>query len=135
MFRKLLVLQRSLCAAIILVVAISPQTLTAQPHYQSASQPVAGEHDPNTASHATPGAAFIAGPRISPVAFHTLSAKTGFFVAVPEGPHGGLGKNLALVGVGAVAAFAGSRIGGTAGGVIVVGGVALAIYGLYHFLR
>lgn len=134
MVKKLLVL-RSLCAAIIFVAALSPYTLTAQSHHQPVSQRVPGERVSDLASHATAGPAFMAGPRISPVAFHTSSAKTGFVVAVPEGPHGGLGKDLALVGVGAVAAFAGSRIGGTAGDVIVVGGAALALYGLYHFLR
>ena len=47
----------------------------------------------------------------------------------------GLGQNLALIGVGAAAIVAGVLIGDTAGTALTIGGGALALYGLFRFLR
>ena len=46
-----------------------------------------------------------------------------------------LGKNLALVLVGAAGVVVGARVGDTEGTVIAVGGAAIALYGLYRWLR
>jgi hypothetical protein len=46
-----------------------------------------------------------------------------------------VGKNLALVLVGAAGVVVGALVGDTEGTVIAVGGAAIALYGLYRWLR
>lgn len=49
--------------------------------------------------------------------------------------HGGTGTNLALVGLGAAAMVTGAIIGGSGGTGVMVVGVSVGVYGLYHLLR
>jgi hypothetical protein len=47
----------------------------------------------------------------------------------------GAGRNVALIGVGAVGLVAGLIIGGNSGTALAIGGAAMGLYGLYHFLK
>ena len=47
----------------------------------------------------------------------------------------GAGRNVALMVVGGAALIIGAVIGGTAGVLIAVGGAAVGLYGLYHFVQ
>jgi hypothetical protein len=44
------------------------------------------------------------------------------------------GQDVALMAVGVGAMIAGALIGGTAGTIIVIGGAAMGLFGLYHYL-
>ncbi len=45
------------------------------------------------------------------------------------------GQDVALMAVGVGAMIAGALIGDTAGTIILIGGAAMALYGLYHYLE
>jgi len=45
------------------------------------------------------------------------------------------GQDVALMAVGVGAMIAGALITGTAGTMIIIGGAAMALYGLYHYLE
>jgi hypothetical protein len=45
------------------------------------------------------------------------------------------GQDVALMAVGVGAMIAGALIGGTAGTIIIIGGAAMGLYGLYHYLE
>jgi hypothetical protein len=45
------------------------------------------------------------------------------------------GQDVALMAVGVGAMIAGALIGGTAGTIIVIGGAAMGLFGLYHYLE
>lgn len=47
----------------------------------------------------------------------------------------GAGQDVALMVVGVGAMIAGALVGGTAGTIIIIGGAAMALYGLYNFLE
>jgi len=142
--KKMLVL-RVLCVGIAFSATIPLAALSAQTTGQASSQLLPGVLPGvpemsvvpvrSVAPHATPNAAVGTGPMTAPVAFHAPSVQSDFVVTAPDGPHGGVGNNLALVAVGAVGTFAGIKIGGGAGGTIAVAGAALALYGLFRILR
>lgn len=143
MMKKMLVL-RAFCAGIAFSAAIPLAALSAQATGQATSQLLPGVLEISAVPvrpavpavpQATPSAAVGAGPMTAPVAFRAPSVQSDFVVSAQDGPHGGVGNNLALVAVGAVGTFAGIKIGGGAGGTIAVAGAALALYGLYRMLR
>lgn len=134
-------------AALIVAAMISPCTLGAQTSHQPlvsqsaelVAVPVSALV-PATPVAMAPTSRAELGPRITAVAFHEsqrapLVVQSSAIASAPEGPHGGLGTDLALVGVGAVGTFAGIKIGGAVGGTIAVAGAAVALYGLYKFLQ
>jgi hypothetical protein len=45
------------------------------------------------------------------------------------------GQDVALMAVGVGAMIAGALIAGTAGTIIIIGGAAMALFGLYHYLE
>ena len=45
------------------------------------------------------------------------------------------GQDVALMAVGVGAVIAGALIGGTAGTIIIIGGAAMGLFGLYHYLE
>lgn len=45
------------------------------------------------------------------------------------------GQDVALMAVGVGAMIAGALIGGTAGTIVVIGGAAMGLFGLYHYLE
>ena len=45
------------------------------------------------------------------------------------------GQDVALMAVGVGAMVAGALIGGTAGTIIIIGGAAMGLFGLYHYLE
>lgn len=47
----------------------------------------------------------------------------------------GQGRDVALMVVGGAAMIAGAIIGGTAGTIFLIGGAAIALYGLYNYLE
>jgi hypothetical protein len=53
--------------------------------------------------------------------------------AAPVGRHAGQDVALMVVGVGAM--IVGALVGGTAGTIIIIGGAAAALFGLYHYLE
>jgi hypothetical protein len=121
--------------------AIPLASLSAQITDQAASELSPETYDISaeaTPPVAPPAASIVTvglGPVEVPAAFHTPIVKSAFIVTAPDGPHGGVGNNLALVGVGAIGTFAGIKIGGGVGGTIAVAGAALALYGLFRILR
>jgi hypothetical protein len=70
------------------------------------------------------------------VGFHTGSAKVDASTSVtaaPIRPHAG--QDVALMAVGVGAMIVGAIVGDTAGTIIVIGGAAMALFGLYHYLE
>ena len=53
--------------------------------------------------------------------------------AAPTRPRAGQDIALMVVGVGAM--IAGALVSGTAGTIIIIGGAAMALFGLYHYLE
>jgi len=53
--------------------------------------------------------------------------------AAPMRPHAGQDVALMVVGVGAM--IVGALVGDTAGTIIIIGGAAMALFGLYHYLE
>ena len=53
--------------------------------------------------------------------------------AAPTRPRAGQDIALMVVGVGAM--IVGALVGGTAGTIIIIGGAAMALFGLYHYLE
>lgn len=49
--------------------------------------------------------------------------------------HAGMGRNVALMVVGAAGILAGAVVGGDSGHVIMIGGAVIGLIGLYQFLR
>jgi hypothetical protein len=71
------------------------------------------------------------------VGFHTGSAKVDASTAVTAAavvrPHAG--QDVALMAVGVGAMIVGAIVGDTPGTIIVIGGAAMALFGLYHYLE
>jgi hypothetical protein len=139
MIKKLLVLGAT-CLALASGAAV-PLTASAQSVDRATSPPLSEAH--TAAYEVAAPAAFDAAPVVTgqrgpveaPAALETSAARYDFAVTVQEGPHGGVGNNLAYVAVGVVGTVAGIKIGGGAGGTIAVASAALALYGLYRMLR
>ena len=107
--------------------ALVPTSLAAQDLAVSSGAPslAADTTVAQVSNRATPVAAGVTRP--SPVA----SADAVTLAA----PNVGLGKNLALIGVGAAAIVLGAAVGDTPGTLMIVGGAAVGLYGLYHLLK
>ena len=54
-------------------------------------------------------------------------------MTAPQRPHAG--QDVALMVVGAGAMIVGAIVGDTPGTIILIGGAAMALYGLYHYLE
>jgi len=70
------------------------------------------------------------------VGFHLNEAKVNAstrLTAAPMRPHAGQDVALMVVGVGAM--IVGALVGDTAGTIIIIGGAAMALFGLYHYLE
>jgi len=70
------------------------------------------------------------------VGFHADRAKIDAMTkitAAPVRPHAGQDVALMVVGVGAM--IVGALVGETAGTIIIIGGAAMALFGLYHYLE
>jgi hypothetical protein len=85
-------------------------------------------------AHVTPQ-----GPTIqaAAVGFRVNDAKVDASMKMTSAPvlqrHAGQDVALMVVGVGAM--IAGALIGNTAGTIIIIGGAAMALFGLYHYLE
>jgi cytochrome c biogenesis protein CcdA len=78
------------------------------------------------------------GPTIqsAAVGFRVAEAKVNASTKVtasPTRPHAGQDVALMVVGVGAM--IVGALVGDTAGTIIIIGGAAMALFGLYHYLE
>ena len=79
------------------------------------------------------------GPTIqaAAVGFHATDTKVNASTKVTAAPlvarH--QGQDVALMAVGVGAMIAGALIGDTAGTIILIGGAAVALFGLYHYLE
>lgn len=62
-----------------------------------------------------------------------VDASTKVTSTAPVPRHQGQDVALMVVGVGAM--IAGALIGGTAGTIIIIGGAAMGLFGLYHYLE
>lgn len=70
------------------------------------------------------------------VGFHVKEAKADAptnLTAAPVRPRAGQDVALMVVGVGAM--IVGALVGDTAGTIIIIGGAAMALFGLYHYLE
>ena len=71
------------------------------------------------------------------VGFHVNEANVNASTGVTAAPliprH--QGQDVALMAVGVGAMIAGALIGDTAGTIIIIGGAAMALFGLYHYLE
>lgn len=79
------------------------------------------------------------GPTIqaAAVGFRAADAKVDASTKTTAAPIVGRhqGQDVALMAVGVGAMIAGALIGGTAGTIIVIGGAAMGLFGLYHYLE
>ncbi len=80
----------------------------------------------------------LKGPTIqsAAVGFRVAEAKVNAstkVTAAPTRPHAGQDIALMVVGVGAM--IVGALVGNTAGTIIIIGGAAMALFGLYHYLE
>lgn len=84
-------------------------------------------------------------PRVAPTGPTLQAATVGFRAsaaradestglnAAPVRPHAG--QDVAMMAVGVGAMIVGALVHGTAGTIIIIGGAAVALYGLYHYLE
>lgn len=77
--------------------------------------------------------ATVVGPTAETVAFHTASSESRVVADQDVGPH--INRGLALTIAGLAAVGVGYAVKGEAGTVIALGGGALALYGLYHWIK
>lgn len=119
------------CAGIVFGLAAAPCALTAQAEGQAGIQMVATQPAPVAVSDGV--AASAVGPVVAPVAFHTAPTQSMVVADQDTGPH--LGTGLAMTAVGIVAVAVGFAVKGGAGTAIALGGGALALYGLYHWIQ
>ena len=91
------------------------------------------------ASGAQQAAQSLKGPTIqaAAVGFRVGSAKVDASTKVTAAPlvRRHQGQDVALMAVGVGAMIAGALIGGTPGTIIVIGGAAMGLFGLYHYLE
>ncbi|HEY3134135.1 MAG TPA: hypothetical protein VGJ47_05840 [Gemmatimonadaceae bacterium] len=90
------------------------------------------------ASWAQQQASAATGPTLQAAAigFHVNETKMNGstkVTAAPVRPHAGQDVALMVVGVGAM--IVGALVGETAGTIIIIGGAAMALFGLYHYLE
>ena len=77
----------------------------------------------------------VAGPTVQAAAIG-FRATTDNNLALKAGPiRRGAGQDVALMVVGVAAMVAGAIIGDTAGTIVLIGGAAMALYGLYNYLE
>ena len=71
------------------------------------------------------------------VGFRLSEAKTNASATLAASPivRRHQGQDVALMAVGVGAMIAGALIGETAGTIIIIGGAAMALFGLYHYLE
>lgn len=77
----------------------------------------------------------VTGPTVQSAAIG-FRATTDNNLALKAGPiRRGAGQDVALMVVGVAAMVAGAIIGDTAGTIVLIGGAAMALYGLYNYLE
>jgi hypothetical protein len=78
----------------------------------------------------------LAGPRIASATSAAIREATSLLPSLPPADPGArVGRNLALVGVGAAAVVAGLLVGGDGGHAVAIGGTVVGLIGLYRYLR
>jgi hypothetical protein len=78
----------------------------------------------------------LAGPRVGSAILVAAREATPAAPSLPPGDGGArVGRNLALVGVGAAAVVAGLLVGGDGGHAVAIGGTVVGLVGLYRYLR
>src|SRR5665213_1333585 len=78
-------------------------------------------------------AASAVGPIVEQVSFHNASTESRAIADQDVGPHVNRGLALAVAGIAAVGV--GYAVKGQAGTMIALGGGALALYGVYHWIK
>lgn len=119
-------------------VALSAAAATAQQSPPAASAPESPVVA--TAAQALPGIAAAPDARTGPT---IESATAGFRVSADKNApltvaaqvRRGQGRDVALMAVGVGAMVVGAIVGGDAGTVILIGGAAMALFGLYNYLE
>ena len=120
------------CAGIVFGVATAPCSLAAQAESQAGIQTVAMQ----PASVAIPDAATATtavGPSVERLAFHRSPSESRVMVDQDVGPH--MNRGLALTAAGIVLVGVGAIVKGGAGTAIAFGGGALALYGIYNWIK
>lgn len=119
------------CAGILLGVTAAPCSLAAQAEGQAGIQTFAMRP---AAVTATSGVATSAvGPIVEQAALHNASTESRVVADQDVGPH--VNRGLALTVAGIAAVGVGYAVKGQAGTMIALGGGALALYGLYHWIK
>jgi|GEM_PF-2444601 len=119
------------CAGILLGAAAAPFSLAAQAEEQAAIQTFAMRPASVTATEGI--AASAVGPIVEQVSFHNASTESRAIADQDVGPHVNRGLALAVAGIAAVGV--GYAVKGQAGTMIALGGGALALYGVYHWIK
>ena len=121
----------AVCAGVVFGVTAAPSSLVAQAEGQSAIQMVATQ--PTSVSVPAEATASPVGPIAETAAFHSPAPATRVMMDQDTGPS--LGSGLAMTAVGVVMVGVGAAVGGGSGTAIAIGGAALALYGIYHWLK
>jgi len=119
------------CAGIAFGVAAVPCSLTAQAESQAGIQVVAMHPASVTVPDAVPVTAV--GPTIERLAFHHSSSESRVMLDQEVGPH--VNRGFALTVAGVVLVGVGAVVKGGAGTAIALGGGALSLYGLHHWIQ
>jgi hypothetical protein len=120
------------CVGILSGVMAAPRSLAAQAQGQAELQTFAMRPVSVTATHGV--AASAVGPVVEQAAFRRASTESRVIADQNVvGPH--VNRGLALTVAGIAAVGVGYAVKGRAGTVISLGGGALAVYGLYHWIK
>lgn len=119
------------CAGIVFGVAAAPGLLAAQAEGPAGIQMVAMQPASVTVPDALPATAV--GPTAETAAFHTAASESRVVADQDVGPH--VNRGLALTVAGLAAVGVGYAVKGQAGTVLALGGGALALYGLYNWIK
>lgn len=90
---------------------------------------------PTTPADTTAAAAADLGPTVAAASVAVRSRADASVDAAAAQSRAGLGQPRALMFVGLAALIAGALIGDTPGTIIMIGGAAVGLYGLYHYLQ
>jgi hypothetical protein len=140
---RLAIRNAALGVAVFLGGVLAPLTLGAQaPIASSADVPasmttltIPAAADPSATMRAAPAGAVARVDASRGVVLPGAARETTELRTSAQDAHLGAGKNLAMMGVGAAAVAIGLLIDNDAGTGLAIGGGALALFGLYRFLR
>jgi hypothetical protein len=124
------------CAAILCGVSSAPRSVAAQSQDHAGVEFIAVHQAPHVAQEGVAQDAVAStarGPIAESAAFHVVSTQSRTVADQEVGPH--MNRGLAMTVAGLAAVAVGYAVKGQAGTLLALGGGALTLYGVYHWIE